>query len=109
MNNTKRGNFNRNKTKKHFEKLGYDVAVVEQSRFFAFGGRRWVKKSDCFGADLLAMDGSELVFIQCKTGAPKKAECAKEFSKWKFPKNKIVRRVIVCWKLRARVPAIIEA
>lgn len=100
MNKTQLGNDRRLRTKKHYESLGYDVAVVEQAKFWNFGGRAWCKKWDTFGADLLCMNGKELVFVQCKTENPQKAECVREFAKWKYPAATNIRRVIAVWRKR---------
>lgn len=97
-NATKVGNANRLRTKNYFEELGYDCAVVEQAKFWQFGGRRFVSKKDTFGADLLAMGNNELFFIQVKTGEARKAECEKEFAKYRFPAVSNVRKIIACWK-----------
>ena len=94
-NATQRGNISRNKTKKYYEARGWQVQKAEQSTFFFFGGRPRIKKQDLFGADLLAMNGEEIVFIQVKTGKPQMAECRKEFAKYAFPP--FVKKVVVCW------------
>lgn len=104
MNATQRGNANRLKTKKWYEKQGYDCAVVEQAKFWNFRGRRFVSKKDAFGADLVAMNGEEIIFIQCKSKDPKLAECRREFAKWQYPK--FVKKVVVSWKPRAREPRV---
>jgi hypothetical protein len=108
INKTQKGNRNRDKTKKYYEALGYDVTVVEQAKFFNFGGRMWCKKKDCFGADLLAMDGKEMVFIQCKSGTLQATAVKREFDKWKYPISPVIKKVVVCWKFRARQPIIKE-
>ena len=105
-NATQKGNRNRLKTKKYFEALGYDVAVAEQAKFCFFGGKLRVFKKDLFGADLIAMDGKEIIFIQCKTTAPRIAECKREFAKWKYPASVVLKQAVVCWKPRARIPII---
>lgn len=96
MNKTQLGNDRRNRTRKHFEALGYDVAVVEQAKFFNFGGRMWCKKQDTFGADLLAINGKEVVAIQCKTNTPQITASKREFERWKWPGS--VRKIVACWK-----------
>lgn len=96
MNKTQIGNQNRNRTKKHFEALGYQVAIIEQAKFWQFGGRRFVKKQDTFGADLLIMDTKQIIFCQCKTNKPMITASKREFAKWKWPAS--VRKVVAVWR-----------
>lgn len=56
MNATQRGNANRLKTKKWYEKQGYDCAVVEQAKFWNFRGRRFVSKKDAFSWKIRARE-----------------------------------------------------
>lgn len=104
MNATQKGNANRLKTKKWYKKQGYDVGIAESARYCFFGGKPRVFKQDLFGADLVAMNGEEIIFIQCKSKDPKLAECRREFAKWQYPK--FVKKVVVSWKPRAREPRV---
>ena len=105
-NATQKGNISRNKTKKWYEKLGYQVANAEQAKFCFFGGKMRVFKKDMFGADLLAMSDKEIIFIQCKSREPRIAECKRAFAKYDFPP--FAKKVVVSWAFRAREPRIIE-
>ena len=105
-NATQKGNISRNKTKKWYEARGYQVAVIEQSRYWTFGGRMWAKTQDAFASDLLAMSDKEIIFIQCKSREPRIAECKRAFAKYDFPP--FVKKVVVSWAFRAREPRIIE-
>ena len=96
MNATQIGNDRRNRTRKHFEALGYDVALAEQAKFCFFGGKMRVFKKDMFGADLIAINGKEIVAIQCKTTNPLITASKREFEKWKWPGS--VRKIVACWK-----------
>ena len=67
MNKVKKGNYYRLKTKKWFEKEGYVVEVAEKNqRIWTKKGVIFIKK-DLWGADLIAKNKFEMIFIQCKT------------------------------------------
>jgi len=104
MNNRQKGIFNRNKTKKWLEKQGYMVSVSEVNKICYFNGRFMAVHKDLFGSDLLAMNGKDIIFVQCKTGKKNVAVAEKEFAKYPFPS--FVQRWIVVWEKRVRNPII---
>ena len=67
-------------------------------------------KSDQFGSDLLAMDGTEFIFVQvkggkyCRTGM---AAARRLFDEFDFPDG--TKRWLMMWPLRARHPQIVQA
>ena len=95
---------NRTKTKKWLEVQGYIVEVSEVNKICYFGGRLVAVHKDLFGSDLLAMNGNEIVFIQCKSNKDNISSAIKEFSKYPFPAS--VQKWVICWELRARTPII---
>ena len=64
-------------------------------------------KRDLWGADLVAKNSTELIFIQCKTNRSDIAKGIKELNKTKWPV--FVKLWVVIWQPRAREPTIIEA
>ncbi len=74
------------------------------------GQTRFPIKKDQFGADLLAMDFTEIIFIQvkggrhCRTGM---AAARDEFDIHQFPDG--TKRWLLMWPYRARFPQIVES
>jgi len=107
-----KGNYYKRKTKKWFIKQGYWCDYVERlQRIVTYD--KFTKepkvifvKQDLAGADLLAMNGEELIFANSKLGRKNIAEGLKEFAKFPYPP--FVKRWLVVWEVRAREPEIIE-
>lgn len=108
-----RGNYYKQRTKKHYEKLGYTVQLTEFSCATFFQGRCIYRKIDIFGSDGIAMNGSEIIFWNSKHTATdnndsyneQMRQAKKEFGSYPFPKS--VKRHIVMWKPRQK-PEVVD-
>jgi len=100
------GSYYRNKTKKWFEELGYDVASLESSRAIPKGDRYIYTKNDIFGADLMAKDSQKIIFIQCKQGRANESTGIKQLLEQRWPA--CVTLLLVRWEIRAKQPTIIR-
>jgi hypothetical protein len=110
--NSKRGNYYKVKTKKWFEKKGYTTQLTEFTTTRPIGGGKviYVKK-DVFGADGISMNGEEIIFWNSKsitTGrlSQEKSSGKKDFSKFPFPD--CVKRKLIIWEPRVKLPTIID-
>ena len=112
---TSRGNYYKNKTKLYFEKLGYVTQITE----FMCGrqiapGKIIYSKRDVFGSDGISMNGKDIIFWNskhCTTNDPKNIatqirKANKEFNQFPFPDS--VKKQIVMWEPRKKVPQIIS-
>lgn len=73
-------------------------------------GQNFGVKSDQFGADLLAMNADELIFIQVKGGKNCRngmASARQLFDDFNFPNG--TKRWLMMWQPRAHHPQIVEA
>ena len=107
MRKISKGNYYRLKTKKWFEKDGYLVENLEKNQRLFVKGRVIFLKKDLWGADLIAKNNKEMIFIQCKTNKVDISKGIKELNKTIWPS--FVKKYVVIWKERAREPDIIEA
>lgn len=79
--------------------------MMERVQFVGWPQRIPVKR-DQFGADLMAMSDTRVVFIQVKYGEPRVAHATREFEKYVWPP--FVERHVVAWRPRAREPEVYE-
>jgi len=106
MTEKSKGNYYQLKTKKFYESEGYSVYNLEQSRtIFTPKGLVYVKK-DVAGADLMAMNGEEIIFIQCKTNLSDIGSGKKELMEHPYPS--CVKLIVARWEPRAKSPDIYE-
>jgi len=108
--NAKRGAYFKSRTKKWLITGGYQVADLEVVRWIYRPGQQPMPvKRDQFGADLLAMDATRLVFVQVKGGEAARGgtfpAARREFAKFVFPV--FAERWIVAWPPRAREPRLV--
>lgn len=110
-----KGNYYKLRTKRWLEAQGYAVGFMERVMWVrpkVVGERPIPIKVDQFGADLLAMNVSELIFVQAKlagrrdpqAGGTARMSALREFAKYPFPP--FVERWVVQWRPRAREPEI---
>lgn len=104
-----KGQYYKYKTKKYYQKLGYDVTLSE----FIFRAGKFFVKKDIFGSDVIAMNGKEILFVNSKfvgnkkSGYTSKSDGIKEFKKYRFPPG--AKALLVMWTKGAREPVIIDA
>jgi hypothetical protein len=98
------GQRNKLKTKKWLESQGYWTENSEVNKICYFGGRLVAVHKDLAGSDLLAMNGKDIIFVQCKTNKVDMSDGRKEFDKYPFPD--FVERWVVRWEARAKSPII---
>ena len=109
---TKTGNYYKTRTKKWLEKDGWTVANMEtQFRIVTKDKKTGADKvifvkRDTFGADLMAMNGSQMLFVQVKTNKGDMAAGLKELAKHPYPS--FVELWVVRWEPRAREPEVAE-
>lgn len=101
-----KGTYYRWKTKKWFEEKGYSVEYLETYRRIVRDSKVVLIKKDIFGADMVAMDGKEIVFANSVFGRKNISKHVKEFLKYPFPPQ--VEKWIVVWEKGKREPEIIE-
>lgn len=106
MSRVSKGNYYRLRTKKWFEKKGFWVETIEKTQRIFVKGMVIFKKSDLAGADLLAMDGAQIIFANSVFGKKNVASHLKEFAKYPYPA--FVERWVVVWEKGWREPEIIE-
>jgi hypothetical protein len=104
MNKRQKGQRNKLKTKKWLEVQGYVVENSEVNKICFFNKKLFAVHKDLFGSDLLAMNGKEIIFVQCKTNKVDMLSGVKEFAKYPFPS--FIQRWVVRWELRAKEPII---
>lgn len=92
--------------------MGYQVAALEIVRWIYRPGMRAPipVKQDQFGADLLAINRVEILFVQVKGGKAAVGgtfpDARRKFAKFVFPPG--ARRIVIGWPPRARRPRIVE-
>lgn len=101
---TSKGNYYKVKTKKYLESLGYEVQMTEFVSARPIGGGRmiWTKK-DVFSADMIAMNGEEILFVNAKSTTRERVsgiskhsyQGRNEFAKHRFPP--CVKRQLYVW------------
>jgi len=98
------------KTREWLESLGYTVEKCERSRIV----RRELpdgtivqipRTSDLWGADLLARNVRELLFVQVKSNPVHMAKGARALEVGPWPTCRCVRRIVVLWPPRRKVSA----
>jgi hypothetical protein len=106
---SEKGNYYKYKTKQWLTKQGYYADYLEKiQRVYSKGQLIYVKR-DLFGADILAFNKDEIIFVQVKSGEKttginiKKA--INEFLKYPFPD--FVKLWIVVWRPKEE-PKIID-
>lgn len=109
---TSRGNYYKKRTQQYYEKLGYETQITEFmcGRQIAPNKIIYIKK-DVFSADGISMNGEEIIFWNSKhtiTGdiAMEKYRGKLAFNKHKFPST--IKRQLVIWQPRQKIPTIIE-
>lgn len=103
--NAQKGQYYKARTKKWLEGLGYQVAHLERVMWIHTKDRMVPVKQDQFASDLMAMTGTDLVFVQVKLGRKSLKSARDEFQKFTFPP--FAKRWIVIWELRKRVPDVV--
>ena len=103
--NSTRGNYYKKKTKELYESLGYVVQLTEFTSGMFINGHPVFRKVDVFGADMIAMNGKEIIFINSKSTisgrtSTEKSGGRKDFAKYPFPP--FVKRHIVMWEPRKK-------
>lgn len=106
MNTNQKGNYYKLRTKKWLEEKGYQVAFLERLQMVYTKDKTIPIKKDQLGSDLLAVNDSEVIFIQVKLNKGHISDGGKEFAKFIFPE--FAKRWIVVWVPRAREPEIVE-
>lgn len=94
------------KTKKWFQEKGYYVEYLEVYRRIVKDGKTLIIKRDLFGADMMAINGKELIFANSVLGRKNIAKHVKEFEKYPYPSS--VNRWVVVWEKGRREPEIVE-
>ena len=109
---TSRGNYYKKRTQQYYEKLGYETQITEFmcGRQIAPNKIIYIKK-DVFSSDGISMNGEEIIFWNSKhtlTGniASEKSSGKKNFARHRFPST--VKRQLVIWQPRQKIPTIIE-
>lgn len=110
--NAQRGAYYKGRTKKWLAARGWQVADMEVVRWIYQPGRQPMPvKRDQFASDLLAMNASRIVFVQCKGGEAARGgtfpAARRAFEAFVWPV--FVERWIIAWAPRSREPRIINA
>jgi len=103
-----KGQYYKSRTKKYLEAMGYQVAFLERVLWIQGAHGRVPVKRDQFGSDLLAVNLTDVIFIQVKGGVSRRSQLAaarREFERYAFPAG--TQQWIVCWAPRARLPEVI--
>ena len=108
-----KGNYYKRKTKEYFEKLGYYTEITEFmcGRQIAPNKIIYVKK-DVFQSDGISTNGKDIIFWNSKhfTNDRSKIEQIRQgiktYKKIPFPLS--VKRQLVIWKPRSKIPQIID-
>lgn len=106
MSNVSKGNYYAKKTADWYRAEGWIVEPIEVSKSIWINGKVIYQKYDVFASDLLAMNGTDIMFIQCKTHKSDVSKAIKEFHKYPFPP--FVKRIVVRWEPRSKEPTVIE-
>lgn len=101
-----KGNYYKVKTKRYLEKQGYHVEYLEKmQRIVTKGGKTVFIKRDLFGADLLAVNSEQVVFVNVTTKSHV-SEHVKRFKAVPFPR--FVDVWVLLWEARQKEPEIVE-
>ena len=121
VSNAQRGAYYKGRTKRWLVAQGWQVGNLEEVRWIYRPGRPPMPlKRDQFGADLLAVSGEGIVFVQVKSvksGAIGGTfpEARRQFAMFTYPAATyrstgiaVVRRWVVAWAPRSRSPRVVE-
>lgn len=107
--NAARGARAKARTKKWLQARGWQVADLELVRWIGTAGGRFPVKRDQFASDLLAVNESDVCFVQIKSGEAARGgtfpAARRAFEAFTFPPG--VVRAIVAWPPRARAPRVV--
>ena len=101
-----KGKYYERKTKLYYEKKGYAVYNLENSKTIWTPKGMIFRTSDICGADLLAMNGTEIIFIQVKSNKAHISSGKKELLAHPFPP--FVKKQVLLWEVRNKIPLIWE-
>lgn len=108
--NATRGAYFKARTRKYLQKHGYQVAALEVVHWIFTPKGRLPTKRDQFGSDILAMNGTEVVFVQVKGGEAARTgyfpDARRKFEEFTFPPG--TKQWVVAWAPRAREPRILD-
>ena len=108
--NASRGAYFKRRTKQWLRDQGYQVGALEVVHWIHRGGRQIPVKRDQFGADIIAMNRAEILFVQVKGGKAAIGgtfpDARRKFAAFVFPPG--ARRIVIGWPPRARRPRIVE-
>jgi hypothetical protein len=102
-----KGSYWKSRTKKWLEGRGYQVAYLERMFFIYTARGQMPVKRDQFGSDLLAVNATEIVFVQVKGGTTRRDQLAaarRAFASFTFPAG--TKQWLVFWAPKARQPEI---
>ncbi len=103
-----KGQYWKSRTKHWLEAQGYQVAFLERVLWIQTARGRVPVKRDQMGSDLLAVNATDVLFVQVKGGVSRRSQLAAartEFAKYAFPAG--TQQWIVCWAPRARQPEVV--
>ena len=107
--NAAKGAYYKGKTKLWLQAQGYQVADLEVVRWIFVKGGRLPVKRDQFGADLLAVNATEIRFVQVKSGEAARGgtfpAARRTFGEFVFPPS--APCCVIAWPPRARTPRIV--
>lgn len=111
LSNAQRGAYYKTRSRKWLQSHGYQVADLEVVKWLHPPGRSPIPvKRDQFGSDLIAVSGSEIVFVQVKGGESARGgtfpAARREFAKFTFPP--FSQQWVLAWAPRAREPRIVK-
>ena len=112
VNKIQKGNYYRLKTKHWLESEGYLVEKIERRIPIPIIDKITGQKKvvfvarDLFGADLVAMNKKEIIFIQCKTHASDVLDGMNKLLEYPYPP--LVKRWVARWIPGAKEPTITE-
>ena len=102
------------KTRDYLKNLGYEVDIVEKTQRIVTKddkGKQFVlfQKKDLWGADLVARNREELIWVQVKSNKGDIGRGIKQLSEDEnWPDSDVVKRWVICWEPRVREPEIVE-
>ena len=102
------------KTRDYLKNLGYEVDIVEKTQRIVTKddkGKQLVlfQKKDLWGADLVARNREELIWVQVKSNKGDIGRGIKQLSEDEnWPDSDVVKRWVICWEPRVREPEIVE-
>ena len=102
------------KSRDYLKNLGYEVDIVEKTQRIVTKddkGKRFVlfQKKDLWGADLVARNRDELIWVQVKSNKGDIGRGIKQLSEDEnWPESDVVKRWVMCWEPRVREPEIVE-